>query len=524
MKKFLTYTFLIISCITHAQIQWQKSLGGSGDDGAYSVTLTVDGGYIIAGSTNSNDVQVTNSHGGGDVWIVKMDNGGNMQWQKTYGGDSLEEANCIIQTTDRGYLFAGYSYSNNGDINGHHGSRQLCDYWVVKIDSMGNIQWQKSLGGSYNDFAYQAKITPDGGFVITGYSESNDGDVTGNHGSYDYWIVKLDSSGNLLWQKTYGGSASDMAYSIDLTTDGGFIVAGVSGSNNGNVSGNHGGGDFWLIKLNSLGSLQWQKSYGGTDHEIAYSIKQTSDGGFITTGTSYYADGDVTNHHGSSFATDVWVVKTDSLGTLIWEKSYGGSDDDVGYCIQQTSDGGYIVAGYSGSIDGDLIGSNHHGPLSYEDMWIFKLDSIGTIQWQRCFGGYSTEIAYSILQTPDGGYIAGGYSASNDGDVALHIGPLGRTDMWIIKLSPDVGIGEMGSSVEVNLYPNPSTDKVVISGLTSKNYKITINDVSGNSVEQWKEEKNQSEIPINLSGLANGVYMMRIESEKNIITKKIIKN
>ncbi|MDD4248563.1 MAG: PKD domain-containing protein, partial [Methanosarcina sp.] len=383
-----------------------KSLGGSGGEYAQSIQQTSDGGYIVAGDSNSNDGNVTGNHGGSDYWVVKLDTTGNIVWQKSLGGSSYDNAYSIQQTSDGGYIVAGESNSNDGDVTGNHGG---FDYWVVKLDTTGNIVWQKSLGGSGGELAESIQQTSDGGYIVAGYSRSTDGDVTGNHGGYDYWVVKLDTTGNIVWQKSLGGSDHDYAYSIQQTSDGGYIVAGDSRSNDGDVTGNHGGYDSWVVKLDTTGNIVWQKCLGGSISDNAYSIQQTSDGGYIVAGYSGSTDGDVTGNHGEF---DYWVVKLDTTGNIVWQKSLGGSDDEYAESIQQTSDGGYIVAGESNSNDGDVTGN--HGESDY---WVVKLDTTGNIVWQKSLGGSDWDDAYSIQQTSDGGYIVAGESDSNDGDV-----------------------------------------------------------------------------------------------------------
>ncbi len=220
-------------------------MGGTSPDLALSVQQTTDGGFVIGGSTGSNNGDVSGNHGGYDDWIVKLDTGANIIWQKSLGGSDDEEAK-VEQTTDGGFIVGGYSYSNDGDVSGNHGTS---DYWLSKLDTEGNIIWQKSLGGSAGDIAYSIQQCSDGGFILIGTSTSNDGDVSGNHGGNDCWIVKLDTEGNLVWQKSLGGSNTDYAHSGQSTTGNGFVIAGYSDSNDGDVSGNHGGSDFWIVKL-----------------------------------------------------------------------------------------------------------------------------------------------------------------------------------------------------------------------------------------------------------------------------------
>jgi hypothetical protein len=277
-----------------------------------------------------------------------------IDWQKSLGGSATDDATSIQQTTDGGYIVAGFSYSTDGDVTGHHGGS---DYWIVKLDVTANLQWQKSFGGLSEDYPYSIQQTTDGGYIVAGYSSSTDGDVTGNHGGGDCWVVKLDATGNLQWQRLLGGSEYDFANSIQQTTDGGYIVAGGSASADGDVTGNHGGEDYWVVKLDATGNLLWQKSFGGSDDEEAWSIQQTTDGGYIVAGSSYSTDGDVTGNHGGE---DYWIVKLYATGNLQWQKSLGGSGDEDAWSIQQTTDDGYIVAGESFSINGDVTG-NHDG-------------------------------------------------------------------------------------------------------------------------------------------------------------------
>ena len=449
---------VIIFSSTSAQIapdiQWQKCLGGTENEVAFAVQQTDDGGFIVAGYSDSDNGDVSGNHGflTDDYWIVKLDFSGNIEWQRCLGGTTLDEAWSIQQTTDGGFVVAGQAYSNDGDVSGHHGSTSYADSWVVKLDASGNIEWEKSLGGKYNDAAYSIQQTIDGGFVIAGSSDSNNGDVSGNHGLDDYWIVKLDASGNIEWQKSLGGSSYDFANSIRQTTDGGFVVAGYSGSNDGDVSGNHGGYDYWVVKLDFSGNIEWQNSLGGSDFEFAFSIRQTTDGGFLVAGRAFSGDGDVSGNHGGY---DGWIVKLDHWGNIVWQKCLGGSDDDHSYSFQQTIDGGFVVAGYSNSNDGDVSGN--HG---LNDYWILKLDVTGNIEWQKCLGGSDDDYALSIQQTTDGGFIVACYSYSNDGDVS---GKHGSTDYWIVKLAP-------GCDLPASL---------TASEITSSSVKLNWSEVSG---------------------------------------------
>jgi len=309
---------------------WQKTYGGSNDDVAISIQQTQDGGYIVGGYTKSFGA------GGWDFYVIKLDENGNKVWEKTYGGSNYDYAYSIQQTSDGGYIVAGWT--------GSFGAGKS-DVYIIKLDEDGNKVWEKTYGGSGDDVAYSIQQTSDGGYIVAGYTKSF------GVGEYDVYIIKLDTKGNKVWQKTYGGSNYDVAISIQQTSDGGYIVAGETNSFGA------GGSDVYIIKLDTKGNKVWQKTYGGSGDDWACSIQQTSDGGYIVAGgTSSFGAGEY----------DVYIIKLDEDGNKVWEKTYGGSGDDVAYSIQQTSDGGYIVAGYTKSF----------GVGEY-DVYIIKLDENG---------------------------------------------------------------------------------------------------------------------------------------------------
>jgi uncharacterized delta-60 repeat protein len=344
-----------------------------------------------------------------------------IQWQKCLGGTGYDRANNIQSTPDGGYIMVGFTMSTDGDVTENHGQE---DAWVVKLGVTGTIEWQKALGGTSEDYANSIQLTPDGGYILAGYTLSYNGDVTGTHGGYDFWVVKISNTGILQWQKAMGGTSNDIANSIQPTTDGGYIVAGFTASTNGDVTGIHGGSDTWIVKLSSTGSLQWQLTLGGTDTDVANSIQPTPDGGYIVAGYSNSTNGDVTGNHGQQ---DAWVVKISSTGSLQWQKAFGGTSNDVASSIHSTNDGGYIVTGYSNSTNDDVTGN--HGDY---DIWLVKLSSTGSMQWQKALGGTGADAANSIQPTPDGGYIVAGYSNSTNGDVTINHG---EYDVWLVKLS-----------------------------------------------------------------------------------------
>jgi len=427
MKKI---TFLLLSIITSGilysqsnMIEWEKNYGGSLNDGAYYIIQTADSGYVTCGYAYSDDLDVHDHNGANwymDGYVVKLDVNGDTVWTRSLGGWYHDYANSVTETNDGGYILALVAGSDDGDLDTNYGSY---DYWIVKLDIDGNIEWKKSYGGSSSDYANSVIQTTDGNYVVAGYGASSNGDFTGGYGNDDIWILKIDTVGNIIWKKNYGGSSSDQAYNIEQTYDGGFVVGGHTISNDIDVTTNNGMWDFWILKLDTAGNLDWQKNYGGSDWDKCFRITQTSDSGYVASGFSYSTDGDITVNNGNA---DKWIIKIDSAGALVWEKSMGGSALDVSYDIIQTQDGGYLSAGFAESNDSDLT-------INYglRDYWIVKMDNNGNITWKESLGGDSTDYAFSVIQTFSGAYVVTGISKSFNIDIGANNG---EADFWIAKL------------------------------------------------------------------------------------------
>lgn len=493
---FLSTGLLSINVFAQAPpIQWQKTLGGSSLDFGKCGRATSDGGYIVTGWSNSYDGDVSGNNGNDDAWVVKLDDEGNLIWQNALGGSLIDGSYSIQETSDGGFVAAGNTGSNDGDVSGFHG---LQDFWVLKLDDQGNLVWQHALGGSDYDLAFSVEETSDGGFIVAGESKSIDGDVSGNHGGKDVWVLKLDAQGNLIWQNALGGSDHDVAYSIQETSDGAFIGTGYSRSNDGDVSGNHGGNDVWIFKLDAQGNLIWQNSLGGSEHDVAHSVQETRNGGFIAVGVSESNDGDVSGNHGEQ---DFWVLKLDRQGNLIWQNSLGGSDDERAYSVQETSNGGFVVAGHTYSNDGDVSG--YHG---LTDAWVIELDPAGNLSWQRTLGGSSVDQANSIQETSAGVFIVTGRSSSNDGDVS---GGHGSVDFWVVKLNSTVGIQE-ANAIGFILAPNPTNGIVHMVLSDAQKGSITVVDAAGREVLQ--QEVDGKDITLDLSDEPNGLYIVTVQT------------
>lgn len=420
---------------TPPEIQWQQTFGGNSNDVAYVVKQTGDGGYIFGGGSRSgvtgNKTNV--AFGDYDYWVVKADANGNRQWDKSFGGSGDDRLQSLQQTSDGGYIFGGYS---NSGVSGNktNASSGGYDYWIVKADANGNRQWSKSFGGSGSDYLYSLQQTRDGGYFLGGWSDSSVSLTKTNagFGGYDYWVVKLDTNGSKQWDKSYGGSITEILLCAQQTGDGGFILGGYSSSG---VSGNKttasfGFDDYWVVKLDAAGNKQWEQSFGGSSFDQLFSLQQTTDDGYILGGGSSSA-GSSGNKTSPGFgAADYWVVKLDLNGNKQWEQSFGGDVYDELRSLQQTSDGGYILGGVSAS---GVSGNKTSAAFGNWDQWVVRLDSNGNKQWEQSFGGSDFDEIRRLQQTADGGYVLIGQSNSGASGNKT-VSSFGGYDFWVVKL------------------------------------------------------------------------------------------
>lgn len=418
----LVMALLLISPLQmfgQAELAWQQTFGGSDFEAAESVKQTDDGGYVVAGWTKSNDGDIGGDfRSDEDFWVIKLDDQGTYEWSNTFGGISQDKGYDIIQTSDQGFIVVGTANSDEGDVTRNYGAS---DVWVVKLDGNGNLQWERTYGGSNTDAARSIQKTIGGGFIIAGYTFSNDGLVGNNSGSADAWLLKLDGSGRLQWEQTYGGSDEDAAFAVAQTSKGGYVLTGYTLSFNGNSPGNF--PNAWAVKVNSGGNLIWRQSLGGSNEDLAYDIEITASNNSIITGFTASTDGDVNNNYGDK---DLWVLKLAGDGSLLWNKVYGSSAEDVGYAIQETGNGSYIVSGYASGKDG--VPDQHFGQ---SDAWLLKLSASGSLRWQQILGGDDQDEFRSVQQTQDGNYIAAGLTQSENGDIDNQNG---IQDVWITRV------------------------------------------------------------------------------------------
>ena len=422
-----------LSLPSYGAVTFEKTYGGSGSDRGNSVQQTSDGGYIIAGLTNSK------GEGGDDVYLVKTDAQGTVVWEKPYGGSFHDRGRCVRQTSDGCYVIAGLTWSfgqGSGDV------------YLIKTDGSGNTLWTRTYGGTGEDKGYSVQQTADGGYIIGGST------ISFGHGGSDAYLIKTDPLGNAVWTRTYGGGRWDYGNSVQQTSDGGYVLLGGTESFG---HGRWGSNDVYLIKTDHSGNPLWTRTYGGTGTDVGWSVCETSDGGYIIGGN--------TNSFGSGLQ-DVYLIKTDPLGNVLWAKTYGGSSDDLGRSVQQTSDGGYVIVGLTTSFG---AGS--------QDAYFVKTNSIGDVLWERTYGGSSSDWSNSIQETPDGGYITVGWTAS--------FGE-GGYDVYLVKTNRNGLLEERLQEVHVDIKPrscpNPLNVKskglLPVAILGAQGFDVTDIDVS----------------------------------------------
>lgn len=467
-------------------IEWQNTIGGSVSDLLNDVKVTPDGGYIcIGGSTSGVSGDKTEpTQGVVDFWVIKLDATGNIQWQNTIGGSGNDQPEIVIPTADGGYLCGGWSDSPIS-VDKTEDTLGVNDIWLVKLDGSGTILWQNVIGGNKSDNLYDMKITPDGGYILAAASGS---DISGDktepcQGMTDFWVLKLDAAGNIQWQNTIGGNSNDYLYSVDLTNDGGYILGGVSSSN---VSGDKtvprydiGYGDMWVVKLDALGNIQWQQSMGGDETDQITAVIQTEDQGFLCAGDS--RSGKTGNKTEASMGDrDFWLVKLDASGQILWQNSIGGIAPDYLKFAVSIPDNQILAGGLSSSgISGDKTEPNWNG-----DYWVMLLDGEGNLIWQNTIGGSSVDQATCAAFSPDKGLLIGGFSNSGiSGDkTEVNVGP-GWSDFWLVNLNFKYNI--IKGEIYADLNSNNSND----SGEPLVAFYKTTESTSGNFTFSNREGK-----------------------------------
>ena len=442
---------------------WQNCFGGTEREYTEDI-LKTNGGYLVVGFTQSTNGDVTMNHGGEDVWLVKIDNSGNLLWQKSYGGSFNDGALRILATTGDAFYIIGSSSSSDGDIS-NDPYPNSSDFWIIKIDSIGDIIWERIIGSPAVEKIANGTITSDGGIIAMGTLHGGGGgDVTNYFGVWDMWMIKLDSKGSTDWDFTIGGSFMDEGHVIIQTLGKGYLVGGGSyaeGGGNLTCIPFNSNAEAIVMKLDSNRNIEWQQCYGGGGNEGITALLEIQDG-YIFIAQSSSGDGDLTGSgwHG---ANDIWVVKIDFTGNIIWQKCYGGSSDEFASRIFQTEDGGFVVVGRTKSLDGDVVGN--HSINDRDDIWMFKINITGDLIWQKCIGGIADEtLDFGVVKLSDNKYVlAGSQNYGPSFDVGCSKYANGWSDYWVLQIS-DTTVNIPINRPEQNalkVYPNPAKDYVV---------------------------------------------------------------
>jgi len=466
---FIALTFQFSSLMAQDfEIGWQNTIGGGSSESVRSVYPTSDGGCILAGRSFSDasgdkSEDRIGDFGEQDMWVVKLDSQGVIEWENTIGGDQSDAAYSVLQTSDGGYIIGGDSAS---DISGDKTEDRIGakDYWVVKLNSSGVVEWDRTIGGTLDENFTSLDITDDGGFIIGGSSMSNiSGDKTeDNLGVSDYWVVKLDSNGEVEWDNTIGGTDVDLLFAMQQTEDGGYILGGLSQSDasNDKTENDIGGGtgDYWIVKLDADGIIEWDETIGGVLGDRLFSIEQTNDGGYVIGGGSGSPAGfDKTEDPIGSL--DFWIVKVDPSGAIEWDNTIGGNALEDECYVLQSIDGKYLVMGHS---DSNISGDKDENSQGGFDYWVLKLDSTGVLIGQETIGGANNDVIFSMDYTSfdDSLFMVGTSNSDISGDKTENSN--GAFDFWALKLINVLNVEEFGPKTEAIVFPNPAGQKLSI--------------------------------------------------------------
>lgn len=531
---FITAMVLLVQNKSYSQdILWEKSYGGKHAEYLFDVLPTPDYGFILAGSSLSKKTgnKTEDNRGDLDYWVWKMDEKGDLDWQKSLGGSGQDLLKAVVLTNEGGFLLAGFSNSNEG-LDKKENSRGQSDFWIIKLNAKGGEEWQKTIGGSGQDDLTAVVRTRDGGFVVGGSSASNvSGEKTTPHyGGLDYWVMKLDKDGKIVWQQSFGGKYNDELRSIALTEDGGFLLGGSSNSpESGNKTQKHlGESDYWIIKLDKDGNEQWQKIIGSTGDDQLYAIHTTKDGHYLLAGNSNSEPGN-DKRSSNDNGTDFWVVKLDKDNKdILWQETYNIAKVDILTSVVENDDSTILLGGYA---QGEVVkgkspstalrettNSDEKVKKGTADYVVIKIDAKGEEKWRKDVGSDGEDILKKVVETRDGGYLMAGTSSgkiSNDRNTSK-----GGNDFWVVKLKDKQKPKEERTPLEA--IPNPAVDYTnVIVGYEFEKGTATLVDLAGHVLQQFKITERT--VPLDLQGLPEGIYIVNIKTDKGNDGVKVIK-
>jgi len=537
-----------VSFIIHSQdILWEKSYGGTHADYLFDAQPTADYGFILAGSSLSNKTgnKAEDNHGDLDYWIWKMTEKGELDWQKSFGGSGFDMLQSIKNTSDGGFILAGTS-SSAKSFQKKENCKGLSDFWVIKLNAAGDEQWQRTIGGNGQEELLCAFQTKDGGYILGGSSSSSPNSISTSkfdekslitdpyakseksRGNMDYWIVKLDKQGVIEWQKTYGGQYADLLRSMEQTSDNGYILAGYSNSpiSGDKTEGNKGAGDYWVLKLNDTGEIQWQKTYGADGDDQPYVIHQTKDGGYIVGGNSNSSSALSSQGGIVGNGTDYWILKLDEEGEVVWSKTFDFGKVDILTSLVENNDGTYLIGGHarnSGPRSGGGLMSKAASLIAKEkdginDYIALKINDQGEEIWSKTVGSGGEDILRKLIETRDGGYLMAG--TSNSGSSKDKNSNIGSNDFWVVKLKDKAKVEKVKASIEA--IPNPvSTYTNVIIGYDFNKGTASVVDMLGRTLQNF--EISSRTVPVDLSYYAEGIYIIKIQTDVKTESVKVIK-
>ena len=519
MKKIIILVFFLF--LLHPlypqpfTILWNQCIGGTDYDNAYDI-IKIDDGYMVAGTTKSNDGDVNSgNHGAADVWLIKLDLQGNILWERCYGGSSSDNFQRIFRDGEDNLLLMGISSSTDGDIS-YNPYPESINTWIVKIDSLGNILWDRMVGGSMVEQQWYAILTDDDGVLAYGRTASSDGDISVAYGGYDIWMIKLSNEGEIEWDFTIGTNFIDDGYGVIQTSDGGYLCSGgcwVSEGTYGNLrcDAYHDLAEAVLVKLDKDRNIEWQRRYGGNDHDIIVTVHELEDGYIFSAGTKSH-DGDLSYNYGEY---DIWVVKTDFDGNIIWQKSYGGTKSEAPHKLFFNDNGDIVVFGTTDSNDIDVNG-NHSANGQTDDIWVIRLSSTGELLAQQCIGGAAHErMNWGVIKKSDYNYvIAGTTFAGPSFDVTCfthQIHPIYADDIWVLEIA-DTTTGmqppPFSAMAGLKAYPNPARDYVFFeySGQQKPDANIMIFNSMGSQISNPVLYNSGSKIIWDTRQVPPGIY------------------
>lgn len=510
-------------------ILWEKSLGGKHADYLFDAVATADYGFILAGSSLSgkSGKKTDANQGDLDYWLWKMNEKGDLEWQKSYGGSGSDLLQSIALTRDGGFILAGISNSQKG-ADKKDPSLGGDDFWIIKLDAKGGEVWQKTIGGKGQEQLHSIIQTADGGYILGGASSSDAplSDESTNQqylknqnsfGNLDYWIVKLDSKGEIEWQSSFGGQFADITRSVEQTRDGGYIVGGYSNSpESGNkTEKNYGLGDYWVIKLDKDGKQEWQKVYGGEGDDQLYAIHQTHDGNYLLAGSSDSGtNGNKNTTNGKGI--DIWLIKIDESGEILWQKTYDIGKSDYLTSLIENDDHTLLLGCYARS---EVYGMKKKDKEDINDYVAIKINEAGEEIWRKTIGSGGEDVLKKVIEIRDGGYLMTGTSNGKaSGDKKSSVG---KNDFWVVKLKDEDKPKE--DKVSIEAFPNPTAQYTnVIVGYEYEKGTCSVFDLGGRQLQSFEIVKERT-IPVDLGGLPEGIYVIEIRTNVQKDGVKVIK-